>query len=79
MTEDNVVSLKTPKPDAELVEKVRTLLSDVQNGRVNELACVFAYADGEFGRILHFDHATDAIAGAEFLKHEALLCFLEGN
>ncbi len=79
MSEDNVVALNVPKADAALVEKVRTLLSDVQNGRVTELAAVFMYAEGEFGRLMHFNHATDAIAGAEFLKHEAMICFLEGN
>ena len=69
----DVVELDKHRPpsDPELVKHLRFLLSEAQNGRMTEFACV--YTSGEsVGTLLHFNSNLEAAGAIALLHAEAL-------
>lgn len=70
--DSKVVPLRLPQVDPDLIETGRTLLSEIQNGRVVNIAAVYLTSDGEIASIFHFDSALEAVGAVDYLKAEAL-------
>jgi hypothetical protein len=58
--------------DAELVDKLRILLSEAQNGRMTGIVAGYYDDQGDYSAMFHMEWATDAIAAATMLQSEAL-------
>ena len=74
---DNIIPMRLPKVDPDLIETLRSMLSEAQNGRLVNIAAIYLSSDGEIASIFHFDSALEAIGAIEYLKNEALTFLTE--
>jgi hypothetical protein len=77
MNDDNVVSLRLPKVDPDLIESLRTMLSEAQNGRLKAFACVYTTDTEEIATVFHFNSALEAAGAIAMLQNDALACLTE--
>lgn len=61
-----------PKADPDLIETLRIMLSEAQNGRLVSLAAVYTINDGTIDTVFHFDSALEAVGAIAMLHHEAI-------
>lgn len=74
---DNVIHLTEhlPEVDAELVESLRTMLSEAQAGRLVGLAAVYVTDDGDAQTVYHMENPL-VLAGTTALLHKDALDLL---
>jgi hypothetical protein len=63
-----VVPLNPPKGDPELVEMMRTLLSEAQNARIKSFAIVYVTDEGSVADSHFYASVVDQIALESFFK-----------
>lgn len=56
---------KLPKPDAALVETLRTMLSDAQNGRMTSLLALYV-TEGNIISVFHYASAIEKVGLESF-------------
>ena len=66
-----VVTLNPPKGDPELVETLRSMLSEAQNGRLKSYVAVFTTGDGRVGDSHFFATVVDEMVLGSFFKEVA--------
>lgn len=71
---DNVIdfSERLPKPDAEMVETLRTILSEAQAGRITGIAAVYVTAEGDVQNVYHINSVLDLVGITALLHKDAL-------
>ena len=63
--------------DPDLVESLRVLLSEAQNGRITGIVAAYYDDEGSLCSMFHMDAVTDAIAATVLLHHEVLAVLTE--
>lgn len=58
------------QPNADIVESLRVLLSEAQNGRLVSLAVVYTTDDEQIATTYHFDSALEALGAVSFLEQD---------
>lgn len=61
---------KLPKADPELVDALRVLLSEAQNGRLTSIAVVYLTSDEHIATTYHFDSALEALGAVAYLEQD---------
>jgi hypothetical protein len=72
---DNVIPLKPPTGDPEIVETLRVLLSEAQAGRLTGIAVVYLTDEGDCLTAYHMSEPLH-LAGATALLHKDALDLL---
>ena len=72
---DNVIPFEAPNGDPEIVETLRTLLSEAQAGRLTGIAVVYLTEDGDCLTAYHMDEPL-RLTGATALLHKDALDLL---
>lgn len=66
-----------PKPDADMVESARVILSEVQAGRVIAFATVYVTSDGDIDSVYHFSNSLELVGAAAVLHQHAISALTE--
>jgi hypothetical protein len=69
---DNIIDIndRLPNPDPDLVESLRMLLSEAQNGRLLNFAVVYITDDDQIATTYHFDSALEALGAVAYLGRD---------
>jgi hypothetical protein len=71
---DNVIALAEhlPEVDADLIESLRTMLSEAQAGRLVAMAAVYITDEGDVQNVYHIDNVLNLVAITALLHKDAI-------
>ena len=70
----DVVNLDEHRPEvnADLIESLRTMLSEAQAGRLTGIAAVYITDDGDVANVYHVENVLDLVGMTALLHKDAL-------